>query len=296
MLSPIKSTQQEETMALAAQNPLSGFIELNNQVFLYEPREPPLPPPAAGDRGPGRCLVIICAWLFAAPRHIAKYTRLYQARLPRADILLIRPVAGDMVWTADAAQIRRLEPAVVAIRRFLADPASASSSGTGQKKENKKKNREITLHAFSIGGSHAAVQLSEAFTKETRQQSQSLQQLQLPISCLILDSCPGLPSATLAANALILALPRSAILKGPRRRCDIPRRRGRHGPRRPGPLRERRLQNAPRAERSVGRLPAGVRPARVPVLQDGCDGAVAGCPGTRGGGEAGSPCYLYCYY
>lgn len=113
MLSPIKSTQQEETMALAAQNPLSGFIELNNQVFLYEPREPPLPPPAAGDRGPGRCLVIICAWLFAAPRHIAKYTRLYQARLPRADILLIRPVAGDMVWTADAAQIRRLEPAVV---------------------------------------------------------------------------------------------------------------------------------------------------------------------------------------
>ncbi|KAL2013511.1 hypothetical protein VTN00DRAFT_1036 [Thermoascus crustaceus] len=55
-----------ETMELTAQNPLSEFVKLNDQIYLYEP----------GKHPPHRCLVIICAWLFAAPRHIAKYTRL----------------------------------------------------------------------------------------------------------------------------------------------------------------------------------------------------------------------------
>ncbi|KAL2012535.1 hypothetical protein VTN00DRAFT_60 [Thermoascus crustaceus] len=98
-------------------------------------------------------LVVLCAWLFAAPKHIAKYTQLYQTRLPHAEILLIRPV-----------------PAVVAIRRFLDSLPSPplvtpdfSESDKKNKKEERHYNYNLLIHAFSNAGSHAAVQLAEAF-------------------------------------------------------------------------------------------------------------------------------------
>ncbi|KAL4941417.1 hypothetical protein BDV06DRAFT_181418 [Aspergillus oleicola] len=163
-----------------------GFSRLNSKVCLYTSSQTP--------RNPNEplTLIVVCSWLFAAPKHIAKYIQLYQNNLLAADILLIQPVVGDMIWTSDAAQLRQLSPAVAAIDAFL-----ATSHGP---------NRHLVLHVFSNAGSHAAVQLEEAYQALHRSAS-------LPVTALVLDSCPGAPSAMLSANAMIRSLPKSLLIK-----------------------------------------------------------------------------------
>jgi hypothetical protein len=119
-------------------------------------------------------------------------SQIYQSKLPEADILLIQPVVGDMVWTPEYAQLQHLGPAVTAIDAF-SDTRSDQS-------------HRLVVHAFSNAGSHAAVQLAEAYTAVHPSAS-------LPVTGLILDSCPGAPSAILSANAMILALPKSPLVR-----------------------------------------------------------------------------------
>ncbi|KAL4950318.1 hypothetical protein BDW69DRAFT_59384 [Aspergillus filifer] len=165
---------------------LRGFSRLNNQVSLCTSGQKK----ASTDKQPS--LVIVCAWLFAAPKHIAKYTQLYQTNMPAADILLIQPVVGDMIWTSNSAQLQQLNPAVATIDVFL-DSSQVS-------------NRRLIFHIFSNAGSHAAVQLAEAY--QLLHPSATL-----PVTSLVLDSCPGAPSAMLSASAMILALPNYLLVK-----------------------------------------------------------------------------------
>ena len=58
--------------------PLEGFDYVGPRTSLYSSTRPV----------PGQ-LVIICTWLGAARKHIAKYTNLYQQIAPGARILLI---------------------------------------------------------------------------------------------------------------------------------------------------------------------------------------------------------------
>ncbi|KAL4734523.1 hypothetical protein BDV11DRAFT_174686 [Aspergillus similis] len=88
----------------------SRFERLNAQISIRRARR-------ADDRQ--AALVIICAWLFAAPKHVFKYVDLYGQEIPHADILLIQPVVGDMVWTSDASQFKTLAPAVEVVNSFL---------------------------------------------------------------------------------------------------------------------------------------------------------------------------------
>lgn len=119
-----------------------------------------------------------------------------------------------MVWTPDSTQLHRLQPAVVAIRRFLdslpspplVPPDSSESDKKNKREEERHYNYNLLIHAFSNAGSHAAVQLAEAFLNFQNENRPLL------ISCLVLDSCPGLPSATLSANAMILSLPRGSLV------------------------------------------------------------------------------------
>ncbi|KAL4919211.1 hypothetical protein BDW62DRAFT_200091 [Aspergillus aurantiobrunneus] len=160
----------------------ASFRRLNSQVSLCR------------DSGPlaGRqpTLIILFPWLSAAPKHVLKYVQLYQEEYPHAQILLVEPLVGDMVWASDAAQLNTLSPAVEVVKSFL-----DTSSEPG-----------IQFHVFSNAGSHAAVQLVEAYARK-------YPSTDLPIRALILDSCPGSPSAVLSANAMILALPRNPVIR-----------------------------------------------------------------------------------
>ncbi|KAL4789401.1 hypothetical protein BDV19DRAFT_26016 [Aspergillus venezuelensis] len=165
---------------------LRGFSRLNNQVSLCKSGQ------KKASTGEPPTLIVLCAWLFAAPKHTAKYTQLYQTSIPSADILLIHPVVGDMVWASDSAQFQQLSPAVATVDAFL-DSSQVS-------------NRRLIFHVFSNAGSHAAVQLAEAY--QLLHPSATL-----PVTSLVLDSCPGAPSAILSANAMILALPKTLLVK-----------------------------------------------------------------------------------
>ncbi|KZF25114.1 hypothetical protein L228DRAFT_62276 [Xylona heveae TC161] len=255
---------------LEQENYLGSFSKLNSQVSLYKSadRSARKNDRVSASRSASTAyyetptLVVLCTWLFAASKHIVKYAQLYQTRLSHAEILLVRPVPGDMIWTSDTTQLRNLEPAVSVIQHFLEcipGPTATRTTTTttiprtiatttfttsipsptntknrqdvqygqqkqgqygqygqqkqgqqkegqinqgqyGQGQQNQQNNYELVMHAFSNAGGHAAVQLAEAFSKQ--------QGYALPMTALILDSCPGHASAFLSANALISALPK----------------------------------------------------------------------------------------
>jgi hypothetical protein len=67
-------------------SPISGFVSLGTRISLYTPMKP--------TKGQ---LIIMCTWLGAAPKHIAKYVAAYQRIAPRARILLIQSNAPTIV-------------------------------------------------------------------------------------------------------------------------------------------------------------------------------------------------------
>ncbi|KXT05380.1 hypothetical protein AC578_10982 [Pseudocercospora eumusae] len=110
---------------------IEGFEPLSDSISVYRPE---------GGTAPGRTptMIVICSWMAAAPKHIAKYTAEYQKLFPFATILLIQSSIIDMT-ASDAKMVKRLEMARQVIE-FDALDARGDKSGN------------IFLHAFSNGG------------------------------------------------------------------------------------------------------------------------------------------------
>lgn len=129
-------------------------------------------------------LVIICSWAFAQPRHIAKYIRPYQDFYPRASILLVQNVISNAIWKPDRWQMSFFQSAAAAIQAHISTTVTP----------------RVLLHIFSNGGSHAAVQLSEACRV-------TCGGMKMPVDALLLDSCPGQPRFGPTINALVRGIP-----------------------------------------------------------------------------------------
>lgn len=65
---------------------LDEFLKLQPNIFLYTPSEYQV-----------SRLVILCTWLGAADKHIAKYTDIYLKNAPKAKIMLLKSVVGSMI-------------------------------------------------------------------------------------------------------------------------------------------------------------------------------------------------------
>ncbi|KIW64475.1 hypothetical protein PV04_09405 [Phialophora macrospora] len=207
---------------------LSGFTRLGEQIYYYTPTTLPsrTPPPTISDktddfatttttgtptpsgvRDPD--LIILCSWMYAHPRHIAKYTSHYRSKYPTSPLLLLRQDGGDFFWRAHATQMRNLEPAVRVIRTLCSSSSSQES----------KPRPKVLMHVFSNGGAWTACQLADAYkysVKQPKQQHQEeeeeVQEVQeehpiLPIDALILDSTPSLPDPRASHAAICEALP-----------------------------------------------------------------------------------------
>jgi hypothetical protein len=113
---------------------IPGFVHLadalGSQITLYTPDSP----------SPGE-LVIMCSWLGAIPKHIAKYVALYQSIAPGARILLLESNYA-MTVTSYHYQRQAALPAVSVILEALATPVN-----------------KVLLHCFSNGGCYKATQL-----------------------------------------------------------------------------------------------------------------------------------------
>lgn len=169
-------------------DPLHGFEKLNNITHIHKPLKPPTTHP----NDPG--LIIICSWAFALPKHISTYLRGYEERYPASQILLIQCDTSNLLWRPDAWQKAMYEPAISEIKTYLsAQPSDAP---------------RVLLHVISNGGSYTAVQLSQFYTES---QPQNRTPLLLPLTAMILDSCPSPPRFYLGIRAFATALPKDAF-------------------------------------------------------------------------------------
>ncbi|KAI9735297.1 MAG: hypothetical protein M1818_006491 [Claussenomyces sp. TS43310] len=139
---------------------LEGFKRLSRSTHIFEP--PTIAESIPSSSSPD--LILIFAWMEAAPRHIAKYTSAYKTLYPHARILLITTSMGDMLWRPYSYRREARHPALQAL---LALPPNA----------------KILLAVFSNGGASSVTEFAHEYRAAAGRA--------LPIAVEILDSCPG---------------------------------------------------------------------------------------------------------
>jgi hypothetical protein len=150
------------------------FLPLASQISLYTP-----PSPSAGE------LVILCTWLGAQRKHIAKYIAVYHAIAPSTRILLIESSIRS-ITSSYPSQQRAILPAVEVVRSVLAESTTTKAP-------------RILLHTFSNGGPNAATQLLIVLREQTS--------APLPLIGTICDSGPAAGEYWRNYNAMLLSLP-----------------------------------------------------------------------------------------
>ncbi|KAF2844642.1 indole-diterpene biosynthesis protein-like protein PaxU [Plenodomus tracheiphilus IPT5] len=152
------------------------FDTLGPRMSLFTPQDP----------APGQ-LIILCTWLGAGKKHIAKYTHGYRTIAPHAKILLIE----SSVWIIASPYTRQWEaikPAAEVVFAVLADCSNASV------KPN------IMIHTFSNGGTNSATQLLIVLQKQLG--------YALPVTGILCDSGPARGTYTKSFHSMLISLPK----------------------------------------------------------------------------------------
>jgi pimeloyl-ACP methyl ester carboxylesterase len=137
-------------------------------------------------------LVVLCTWMSAHRKHIAKYTQQYRQQYPAADILVVESGVADMVYRTKQSQQQRLRLAHEVLLSHVSDPAQ----GRGQRKP--------VLHVFSNGGAQCAIQLVTGLPPDIRRHA---------FSAIIFDSCPGTATYQRTVQAVTLSMPKSPVMR-----------------------------------------------------------------------------------
>jgi hypothetical protein len=138
-------------------------------------------------------LVVFCSWMGANPRHIRKYATYYGETYPNTVILIVTTSVIDLAVRSDSAHLRRIRPAIERIKRTLCE-----ANATNRKPR-------ILLHILSNGGSYTACRIADTFRREVGSP--------LPITGMILDSCPGRGNFRQGISAISINLPKLFLLR-----------------------------------------------------------------------------------
>ena len=130
-------------------------------------------------------LVVLCTWMSANRKHIAKYTEQYRQKYPAAEILVVESSIADIFYRTNKTQQKRL--------RLARDIVTAHI---------KEEHPPILLHVFSNGGAQCAVQLATSLAPEHRRHA---------FDGIVFDSCPGEATYQRSVHAMSLSLPKSPI-------------------------------------------------------------------------------------
>ena len=163
---------------------LDGFTKLNDFTSIFRPAAAHKPPSPSQP-----CLFVYCAWMGAAPKHIAKYTDGHQRLFPNTSILLIESTLPNMLLGADLA------PACEVIESFAKDTSL---------RPNDTENPYIILQACSNGGATNASWLANSLLKTNER---------LPFRRIILDCCPGKGEVKGATEAMTMQLPKQPLVQ-----------------------------------------------------------------------------------
>ena len=163
---------------------LDGFVKLGPHIFLYTPPE----------YQAGR-LVVLCTWLGAADKHIAKYIDIYRKRTPNAKILLLKSVVGSMI-SSYSRQQRAMKPAELAVCQVLDECGYLQSAGGATNLRDKP---QILLHLMSNGGANSATNFLVDLQQEFK--------IRLPLVGLVCDSTPNASSYWKTCRAFMYSFP-----------------------------------------------------------------------------------------
>ncbi|KAI9788797.1 MAG: hypothetical protein M1816_006578 [Peltula sp. TS41687] len=186
---------------------LKDLINIGPRTSLFTPLSP----------APGQ-LIILCTWLGAARKHIAKYTSLYQDIAPAARILLIESNVPILI-SSYSHQRNVIKPAVDAVldtltqcdSRSIASKKTATSnriqpngqpngSMTASARSTNPPTPKIILHTFSNGGTNTATQLLLVLRAHLHSP--------FPLAGLLCDSCPANGTYWKSYDAMVLSLPK----------------------------------------------------------------------------------------
>ena len=191
---------------------LAEFINIGPRTFLYTPPKP----------RPGQ-LIILCTWLGAARKHVAKYIDIYQCIAPNARVLLIESSVG-IITSAFIGRQRVVEfaPAATVVMNTIAECKHRSPSGSetiaNRSLDDEKtgpQNRRLTrssshteaqilLHIFSNGGMNSAAHLLRALRSPMNEP--------LALTGIIFDSCPGKGTSYWQTfDAMVLSFPQNFV-------------------------------------------------------------------------------------
>jgi len=179
---------------------LSDFIDVGPRTSVYTPSNP--------EQGQ---LVIICTWLGAGRKHIARYTTMYQKIAPRTRILLVQSAVPILI-SSYAHQRKAIQSAVsVTLDRLAECGQQTVTEGSGQSETSSaslagipiQKRPKILLHTFSNGGTNTATQLLIVLREKIN--------APLPLAGLLCDSCPANGTYWKSYDAMLLSLPKDIL-------------------------------------------------------------------------------------
>ena len=164
-------------------DPLAPFIRLAPSIYCVEPRI------KVQNDSKGPSTIILAFWMNAPPRAAVKYVTRYTELVPSARILFILTNTRDFYSSRASRQLRL---------KSLIDILASSSSSP-------KADASIYIHLFSNGGFFAIAELLRAYKTSNGNP--------LPVSSIVIDSAPGIPTPPLSIKALSFGLPQTIILR-----------------------------------------------------------------------------------
>ncbi|CAK3800101.1 Hypothetical predicted protein [Lecanosticta acicola] len=160
-----------------------GYSKLADSVYIYQSTRDP-----SNTTSTMPSLIVLCAWMNASSKHVAKYTSGYKKLYPKASILVIQSRLED-VFASDKLQAPRLKVAC----DIVSSHKKSENAGS------------VVLHAMSNGGGVAAARMGQIF--HDRGQTRVFDKL-------VLDCLPGIYDLRQITTAVSMNhLPKSPVLR-----------------------------------------------------------------------------------
>ncbi|KAK8080534.1 hypothetical protein PG997_008352 [Apiospora hydei] len=143
-------------------------------------------------------MILITSWTGALPKHIAKYTQVYNEMYPYTPIMVVTTTVDDLLIWSTEKKVAALTAAVGYIQGRTSSCFGASAlegAGAAGQQPN------LLLHAFSEGGSNKAVCVARAYLAATRRQ--------LPVGAFH----PGTARFMSNVNAFKRSLPQNFLVR-----------------------------------------------------------------------------------
>lgn len=178
--------------------PLPGFQRLNHKTWLYDPASGAEATAQGAPKATGTPdLILLCSWMDASRKHVAKYTTYYQTLYPASPILLVTSATNDFFFNTAARQKKELAPALAAICSYIPPAANGTA-----------KPRGLLVHALSNGGCGHLAMLCQQYRRLTGGAA-------LPAAAVIYDSAPGRSRFRQGFAAMSMGLPAFALVRWP---------------------------------------------------------------------------------